>query len=504
MTGSSPRLCVTVGGTTMDEVCRARDAATEGDLVEVRLDGVTDPDPAAALAGRTKPVLVTCRPSWEGGRFAGPETDRVAMLQRAWDLGADYVDIEFAAPACELMLRQTRGERVVLSSHDFGGTPRDLEDRFRAMRQTNAAIVKIAVRASTLADTMRVFALGKSAGERPFIALAMGMPGLPSRVLAAKVGSCWTYAGAAWAPGQVPAGRMIDEFGFRRVTPTTRVYGVAGRPIAHSVSPAMHNAAFAAAGIDGVYVPFEAATADDLFACAEALDVRGLSVTAPFKIAAAERCRPDDLARAIGAVNTLRRTTGGWEGTNTDVAGFLEPLERCMALSNTRASVIGAGGAARAVAIALGSRGARVTVHARRIEAAQAVADLTGAAATLELPRAGAWDLLVNATPVGTTPHVSETPYAGPFDGRLVYDLVYNPPATRLLRDARAAGCQTLGGLDMLVAQAARQIAWWTACEADQDAMRRAAERRLGMNDMPGVDVSETRRAASGSTTAVQ
>jgi 3-dehydroquinate dehydratase/shikimate dehydrogenase len=464
----------------MEEVCRARDAATEGDLVEVRLDGVADPDPAAALAGRATPVLVTCRPSWEGGRYAGSEGDRVAMLQRAWDLGADYVDIEFAAPASEAMLRRTRGERVVLSSHDFGGTPDDLEDRFRAMRQTNAAVVKIAVRASSLADTTRVFALGTSAGKGPFIALAMGMPGLPSRVLAAKIGSCWTYAGAAWAPGQVPPGRLIEEFGFRRVAPGTQVYGVAGRPIAHSVSPAMHNAAFAAAGIDAVYVPFEAATADDLFACAAALGVRGLSVTAPFKVAVAERCRPDDLARAIGAVNTLRRTSGGWEGTNTDVAGFLEPLEARMPLSNVRAAVIGAGGAARAVAIALGSRGARVTVHARRIEAAQAVADRTGAAATLEPPRGGGWDLLVNATPVGTTPHVNETPYAGPLDGRLVYDLVYNPPATRLLRDARAAGCDTLGGLDMLVAQAARQIAWWTGSEPDQAAMRRAAERRRG------------------------
>jgi 3-dehydroquinate dehydratase/shikimate dehydrogenase len=174
-----------------------------------------------------------------------------------------------------------------------------------------------------------------------------------------------------------------------------------------------------------------------------------------------------------------------------------------MSLLNVRASVIGAGGAARAVAIALGSRGAQVTVHARRIEAAQAVADLTGATATLDAPRAGGWDLLVNATPVGTTPRVNETPFSGPFDGRLVYDLVYNPPATRLLREARAAGCETLGGLDMLVAQAARQIAWWTGCEPDQETMRRAAERRLGLNDIPGVGGVGMLRTAPGSTTAV-
>jgi 3-dehydroquinate dehydratase/shikimate dehydrogenase len=480
MMGTSPSLCVTIGGTTMGEVCRARDAAAEADLVEVRLDGVVDPDPAAALARRTTPVLVTCRPSWEGGRFAGSETDRVAILQRAWDLGAEYVDIEYAAPAAESMLLRTRGERIVLSSHDFGGMPPDLEQRFAAMRETGAEIVKVAARASTLADTLRVFSLGASADGRPFVALAMGMPGLPSRVLAARVGSCWTYAGAAWAPGQVPPVRMIEEFGFRRVTRQTSVYGVAGRPIAHSLSPAMHNAAFAAAGLDAVYVPFEAATIDDLFACADALDVCGLSITAPFKVAAGERCRLDDRSRTIGAVNTLRRAGTGWEGTNTDVEGFLEPLERRMPLANVRASVLGAGGAARAVALALRSRGARVTIHARRIDAAQSVADLTQAAATVEPPRPGGWDLLVNATPVGTTPHVDATPFPGPFDGQLVYDLVYNPPATRLLREARAAGCETLGGLEMLVAQAAGQIAWWTGREPDREAMRRAAERRLG------------------------
>jgi shikimate dehydrogenase len=308
----------------------------------------------------------------------------------------------------------------------------------------------------------------------------MGAPGIATRVLPAHVGSAWTYGGDGVAPGQVTVDRLLDEFRIGAVTATTPVYAVVGKPIAHSVSPAMHNAAFAATGVDGVYFPCEAADFADFLALADALPIVGASVTAPYKEDAAR------VAGQAGALNTLRRRPGGgWDGTNTDVEGFLAPLaaER---LDGARAAVVGAGGSARSVVAGLTSRGARVSVHARRPEAAAALAASAGVVAGGWPVTRGSWDLLVNTTPVGTFPDVDRSPVdREALDGGLVYDLVYNPRPTRLLRDAAAAGCRTLDGLEMLVAQAGRQFAWWTGVTPEARVLRDAADRRLHAMSSP-------------------
>jgi shikimate dehydrogenase len=323
----------------------------------------------------------------------------------------------------------------------------------------------------------------------------MGTPGLATRVLPEHVGSCWTYGGDGVAPGQVSVDRLRDEFRVGRVGASTPVYAVVGRPIGHSVSPAMHNAAFAATGVDGVYIPCEASDFDDFLALADALGIAGASVTAPFK---------EDAARTAGqggALNTLRRRDGGWDGTNTDVEGFLAPLAG-EALEGRRAAIVGAGGSARSVVSGLVSRGARVSVHARRPEAAQALADAAHVTAgPWPVPR-GSWDLLVNTTPVGTHPDVDRSPVDAPdlpsgLDGALVYDLVYNPRPTRLLRDAAAAGCRTLDGLDMLVAQAVRQFLWWTGVTPEARVLREAAERRLAAMAGPSEGTARTEAGTS-------
>jgi 3-dehydroquinate dehydratase/shikimate dehydrogenase len=476
---SKPALCVTVTADTMAELRRRRDAAAAADLVELRLDTVRRPDVAGALAGRVRPVVVTCRASWEGGHFAGSEEERLRILTEAWDGGAEYVDLEWKAPAAAAFLAQTQGRRLVLSTHDFSGVPRDFEERVRTIAATPAEIVKVAVSASTLSDTIPLFGLRRLLDGRQYVALAMNEAGITSRVLAARIGSRWSYAGTGWVPGQVPASRMLDEFRFEAVRASTRVYGVVGNPIMHSLSPAMHNAAFAAERLDAVYVPLLAADASDFLAFADCVGLEGASVTAPFKLALGDYARLDDAARQVGALNTLRRTADGWEATNTDVEGFLAPLEGRIDPVGARVAVLGAGGAARAVATALGGRAGRVTLHARRFEQAQEAAAACGGTAARWPPAAGSWDLLVNATPVGTAPQ-DATPWPGArFDGRLVYDLVYNPPVTRLLREAAEAGCETIGGLEMLVAQARRQFEWWTGRQPDAEVMRRAALKRL-------------------------
>jgi len=431
------------------------------------------------MAGRTRAVIATCRAAWEGGRFQGSEAERLGILRRALDLGAEYVDLEWKAAAALAQWPAELRARVVLSSHDFDAVPADLAARVDDMRRHGTGVVKIAVTAKTLRDALPVIAIGRAGrdGAQRTVVIAMGTPGIATRVLPEHVGSCWTYGGNGVAPGQVTVDRLRDEFRVGQVGASTPVYAVVGKPIGHSVSPAMHNAAFHATGLDGVYLPCEAADFEDFLALADALGIVGASVTAPYKEDAARTAGQD------GALNTLRRRDGRWEGTNTDVEGFLAPLA-AEPLDGWRAAIVGAGGSARSVASGLRSRGARVSVHARRPEAAQALAEAAQVSAgAWPVPR-GSWDLLVNTTPVGTHPDVDRSPVdakdlSGGLAGGLVYDLVYNPRPTRLLRDAAAAGCRTLDGLDMLVAQAVRQFAWWTGVTPDARVLHDAAERRL-------------------------
>jgi 3-dehydroquinate dehydratase / shikimate dehydrogenase len=473
-----------VTGATMAELRAARDAAARADMVELRLDGVQDIDVAGALAGRTLPVIVTCRPPWEGGRFDGSEERRHVILREALDRGAEYVDVEWRAGFADLITRDPR--RVVLSSHDFQRVPDDLAARVTAMRQTGAGTIKIAIPATRLSDALVLPPIG---AQGDAVVVAMGDAGLPSRLLASRFGSRWTYAGDAIAPGQIPASRMLDEFRFRSVGLKTAVYGVVGNVGLHSKSPVMHNAAFAAGSLDAVYVPFRAADFDDFLTFADAMKVAGASVTIPFKVDALRVAHTADaLARAVGAANTLRRADDGWEATNTDVQGFLDPLDAVYpgSLKGARAAVLGAGGAARAVVIALVSRGLDVTIHARREEQAAEVGAASGAGVGKWPPPAHSWDLLVNCTPLGGATARNESPLPhGPFTGRLVYDLTYGTE-TPLLRDARQAGCLTLDGLPMLVAQAERQFAWWTGSEPAEGVMKAAVLTQRGREQLVG------------------
>jgi 3-dehydroquinate dehydratase / shikimate dehydrogenase len=461
-------LCETVTGRTMAELRAARDAVQEADMVELRLDGIADVDVAGALAGRRLPALVTCRPRWEGGVFDGSEDERRRILEQAIAAGAEYVDIEWAA-GFETLVASAGNTRVVLSNHDFDGVPADLIDRCRAMRAVGAPFIKMAFRAHRLSDCLHVFSVTR---EGNAVGIAMGAPGVATRVLAARFGSVWTYAGNNVAPGQIAASRLLRTFRYRAIGADTEIYGVVGNPVLHSLSPAMHNAAFAAIAMDAVYVPFEAVDFGDFMKFADRIGVMGASVTIPFKVdalARAQKC--DDTARAIGAANTLRREDDIWEATNTDADGFMAPLLELEAanrfkLSGTHASILGAGGSARAVVHGLQKHGVEVTIHARRPEQAGELAEAMGVAVGSWPPGPGTWDILVNCTSLGLRPSTAEeSPLpGGPFGGALVYDLIYTHE-TRLMREARAAGCITIGGLPMLKAQAERQFEWWTGTE---------------------------------------
>ena len=470
-------LCEVVTATSMAELLAARGRLhPAADMVELRLDGVVDLDVLAAVQGWGRPIIATVRAAWEGGHFDGAEEERRRFLSQAIDSPAEYIDIEWKAGFTDLIARDPK--RIVISSHDFKGVPSDVLDRARAMRGTGAGRVKVAVAGTRLSDSLVLREIAR-AGDA--VVIGMGEAGLPTRLLAAQFGSHWTYAGSN-APGQVSPTRMVDEFDFGRVTSTTRVYGVVSTNALHSLSPVMHNAAFRATGLDAVYVPLRAADFADFLDFAAAVGIEGASITIPFKGDALRAAtNVDNAARSVGAVNTLRRDGDGWDATNTDVAGFLAPLSTAFAgeLRGARASVLGAGGSARAVVAALRERGAAVTVHARRREQAAEVVAHLGASEGPWPPAAGQWDLLVNCTPLGGANRRDESPLpGGPFDGQLVYDLTYGPGRSRLLTEAGAAGCAVLDGLPMLIAQAERQFEWWTGQRPPAGVMEAAVRKR--------------------------
>jgi 3-dehydroquinate dehydratase/shikimate dehydrogenase len=476
-----PLLCVTVTGSTTAELRERRDAVADADLVELRLDGLSDPSVAGALAGRRRPVIITCRPAWEGGAFAGSEEERRGLLAGALAQGAEYVDIEWRA-GFDSLIRETAGRRIVLSSHDFHGVPIDLRARVHAMRSTGAEVVKVAATMTSLSDCLPLLELAEGHRRQDgCVLIGMGPCGLATRVLAGRFGSMWTYAGALNELGQVTARTLLDDYGLRTVDDTTEIYGLAGAPVSHSVSPAMHNAAFRATGLNAVYLPFPAAGADDFVRFGKGIGINGASVTVPYKVALLDHMdEVYSVARRVGAINTIRVENGRWIGGNTDASGFLETLHNRVLLQRMRTSVLGAGGAARAVAVAMASGGAGVRIHARNRAQAEEVAALTSATAAAWPPEPGTWDLLINCTTVGMHPRVDETPVAADqLTGGHVYDLVYNPPVTRLLREAMAAGCQVTGGLEMLVAQALEQFRWWTGRQPPPGVMREAALERL-------------------------
>jgi 3-dehydroquinate dehydratase/shikimate dehydrogenase len=479
------QICITVTGNDGTALRAARVAAeADADLVELRLDSMERPDADAALAGRGKPAIVTCRPRREGGMFAGSEEERLRILRRAHDLGAEFIDIEWDADAGELM--RARGNRgTIVSRHVFAAAP-DAAALLDDLRRRGGELAKLAVMAERPSDLVPLL---RARRDDASLVIGMGGGGLPTRILAGRFGSRWTYAGNAVAPGQITPARLLHEFRFRRIRPDAAVYAVLGRPVAQSLSPAMHNAGFAARGLNAAYVPLEVRDLDGLRAFGDAIGLRGASVTIPFKTDVLPLLDElDASAAAAGAVNTIAVRDGRWVGLNTDMEGFLRPLRALVPdMRGLRAVILGAGGAARGVALALRREGAEVAIAARRDEAGATVAQALATDVAAWPPRAGSWDLLVNATPVGSR-GLPGTPYAGPFDGRLVYDLVYDPVPTELVRAAAASGCAAIGGLEMLAAQAERQFEIWTGQRPGDgvfmDAARSALARRPAQDDL--------------------
>jgi len=422
-------------------------------------------------------LIATCRPRNAGGHFPGSVHEQLVWLMLAVRIGCRWYDIEHEF-ASRFDRKWIRGGQRLVSLHDFRSTPKNLRQIVARLHACDADAVKIATQCNSIADSLRVLALAK--GRKNVIAVPMGEIGLPARVLALREGSALAYAavGEKTAPGQLTLDEMKNLYRADKLERKTRVYGVIGDPISHSLSPLMHNLAFQQKRINSVYLPFLVRDIKDFLGAIKPLGIAGFSVTLPHKekiLRHLDVCDP--LAAAIGAVNTVVvRANGKLYGSNTDYVGVLRALERRVRLLGSRVLIFGAGGVARAVAFALAQAGSIVCVCARRMDQADMLARAVhGEAVSRTRIRKEFFDAIVNATPVGMHPKAGESPLAAKeLNCRLVFDTVYRPMKTKLLCLAEKRGIETVTGAEMFIAQGTAQWEIWTGRRAPVALMRHA------------------------------
>ncbi|TAM83632.1 MAG: shikimate dehydrogenase [Acidobacteria bacterium] len=493
----SPRIFVSLASPSLD-VAEAyiETLGTTAPLgFELRLDYLQDharleSDLHKMLARLRYPqTIATCRRVDAGGRFEGSVEDQLEVLSAAARAGCQWVDIEIESVKAvrKPPFKDLAPAKVIVSYHNYRNTP-DLEAIYRRLARLPVEAVKIASHAQELQDNLKILKLLKSnRRHRPqLVALAMGNSGICSRVMAFRWGSPFTYASAgnhhAVAGGQLAIENMRSVYHVEHLDERTQLYGVVGTHSAMSLSPAMQNIAFQAKRVNALYLPCETARLIDFLKFARSLKFAGFSITMPFKRAIMKELDwIDPLAEQIGACNTVAIRHGKWMGWNTDSAAVVEVLTKRLRLPGSRILILGAGGAARAGAYALRAETADVFIAARRDAVARKLARAVGAEAVpWENADSLDVDAVINATPVGMAPHSDAHPIdLARLRTRVVFDMVYYPVETRFLSEARGRGLVTISGLEMLVAQGARQFEIWTGQPAPRALMEQAIRQSL-------------------------
>ncbi|XP_021742372.1 bifunctional 3-dehydroquinate dehydratase/shikimate dehydrogenase, chloroplastic-like [Chenopodium quinoa] len=501
--GRNPTLiCVPIMNDTPDQMLVQVNKAKEqgADLVELRLDFLKNFNPdhhlQLLIQNSSLPTLITFRPTWEGGQYDGDESKRRSALYRAMELGADYIDVELKV--ADEFFDSFGGKKptrtaIIVSSHNYQSTPsvEEIGNLVSRIQATGADIVKIATTATDITDCARILQV-LTHSQVPMIGLVMREKGLMSRILCAKFGGYLTFGtleeGAISAPGQPTIKDLLDLYNFRRIGPDTKVFGVIGNPVGHSKSPHMFNAAFKSVGFDGIYLPLLVDSLPNFLKTYSSTDFVGYSVTIPHKMAALECSEEvDPIAKAIEAVNCLvkRPSDGKLAGYNFDYVGAIEAIEEGLQVLHQDHPwqikffvVIGAGGAGKALAYGGKAKGAKVVIANRTLASAVDLASSVGGKAISldELddfaPEEGM--ILVNTTSVGMKPKIAETPISKKAlkNYALVFDAVYTPKLTRLLKEAQETGAVIVYGTEMLANQAFRQYEKFTGLPAPKELMK--------------------------------
>jgi 3-dehydroquinate dehydratase/shikimate dehydrogenase len=496
---SLPRICIALGFTDADKLLEhARREVESGEtFLEFRLDRLEHPKQGIKAIQRFLKahaectVLATCRRHQNHGKFNGSVEEQFQLLDDAINAGAAAVDVEIetaevAGPRLESLRARAR---LILSYHNFEGTPA-MEVVLRRMMRIPADGYKLVTTARKPSDNYRVLSLARLHPRVPVIPLAMGELGFPSRVLSTMFGGLYTYAtpstAEGTAAGQVCARQLRQLYRIERLARSAKIYGVIADPVRHSISPAVHNRAFQSRRTSAVYLPFlvQAPQLKDFVTLAEKLPIAGFSVTIPHKQKILRYLDiVDPLARRIGAVNTVWRKAGRWRGANTDAEAVRAPLESHLRLPGASILLVGNGGAARSAAFALTEAGARVSIVGRNPDRVRALARACGAEPLLqENLNSRHFDGLVHATPLGMFPNVEECFFENSIPADVVFDMVYNPVETLLIRRARAQGKAVIPGIRMFLEQAARQFELWTGQTAPRAAMEKAGLEALDVS----------------------
>ena len=491
------RICVIVGRTRHKMVQVELDEAVKrgAKFIELRLDFLAKAvDFQRLLPLRKCPWVATLRRREDGGRWAGTELERKTIIRQAIVDGFDWVDLETDI-ANEIP--RFRNVKRIISYHNLNETPADLEAIHEKMSQQDADVLKLSVTAQNHADNVRLLQIIQNA-KKPTVGHCMGEIGFPSRLLSVKYGAPFVYAAFNKERGIAPGLPSMDElrrhYNIDRIDADTKVFGVIGDPVGHSYSPLLHNSVYRLTGVNALYLPFRIPRGElqASIQAYESIPVQGYSVTIPHKEgAAALATKTDPHVQQTGAANTLVRKPEGFHAWNTDYDAAAECLHinnplgedgAIRALDHCHALVLGAGGAARTIAHALKKAGANVVVSSRTLDRAQKLAtELEGKAFEWEGRHTINCEIVVNCTPVGMHPNVDESPIHKGFlkPGMLVFDTVYNPESTMLVKDARARGCVVISGVEMFVRQAALQFQLFTGKPAAVDVMREEMRKAL-------------------------
>lgn len=494
------RVLVVVGRTRHKMVvAELQEAVKRGaKFIELRLDFLAKAvEFKRLLPCKLCPWVATLRRPTDGGRFPGTEPERQIILRQAIVSGAfDWVDLE--TDIANAIPRFGPVKRII-SYHNLTETPQNLDEIYAAMLKQDADVLKIAVLAQSPNDVARVLRLQKAA-PKPTVAFCMGDIGQPSRFLSLKYGAPFIYAAfnkeRGIAPGLPSMEELKSTYPVRSINAETKVFGVAGDPVGHSLGPLLHNHMFQRLKVNAVYLPFRVPRGQFPQAVEEyeEIPVHGYSVTIPHKEAAAQLAREKEPnVETTGAANTLvRRDDGKFSAANTDYAAAVDSLKSFLAqkaqdgpvpqLSQMSVLVLGAGGVARAVAHSLHREGSQITITSRTEDRTQRLAEEVKCKAVDWHARHNVtFDVLINCTPVGMHPNVDEAPvhFSVLKPGVIVFDTIYNPETTLLIREARSRGCETITGVDMFVRQAARQFELFAGLTPDQATMRGIVRKAL-------------------------
>jgi len=450
------------------------------------------------------PIIVTCRDTKQGGAIDYPDQLRIDILTEALKAGAEFIDFEYenflSAENQERIRRalsQASKGRLILSAHNFETKFPNIIKLHRHIQTLYPAVIpKLVYTANHINDCFEAFdLLRRTSGER--IVFCMGAAGLITRIIAKKLNSFVTFASIdeknETAPGQMTIEQFKTIYRWDSINADTKLYGVIGSPVAHSAGPAAHNACFADIGENKLYLPLLVEGGKEEFDCflrhiltRSWLGFRGFSITIPHKENALNFVKEnrgfvEPLAEKIGAVNTIIiGPDGKLFAYNTDYSAAMDAITSTLGskanLKNLPVAVIGAGGVAKAIVAGLSDAGAKITIYNRTVERGEKLAaefncDFGGLDDLQNLDA----KLLINCTSIGMYPDTDQSPVPKEYvkKGMAVFDTVYNPAETLLLKEAKQAGAKTIDGLSMFINQAAAQFKLFTGKNADSKIMRK-------------------------------